>query len=118
MDELRMDKKNQDEWLDRQLREAAPYIEDDGFTARVIRKLPPAKWRDQSLRSIILIGLTALGSALAYVLSDGGRFVVIGMSRLATIPTLWLFALALGSGILVMTGGLIASISKTADLQS
>ena len=113
-----MDEKNQEEWLDRQLREAAPYIEDDGFTARVIQKLPLAKWRDQSLRSIILIGLTALGSALAYVLSDGGRFVVIEMSRLATIPTLWLFALALGSGILVMTGGLIASISKTANLQS
>ena len=113
-----MDEKNQEEWLDRQLREAAPYIEDDGFTARVIQKLPLAKWRDQSLRSIILIGLTALGSALAYVLSDGGRFVVIGMSRLAMIPTLWLFALALASGILVMTGGLIASISKTADLQS
>ncbi len=113
-----MDEKDQEEWLDRQLREAAPYIEDDGFTARVLRKLPPAKRRDQSLRSIILIGLTALGSALAYVLSDGGRFVLIEMSRLATIPTLWLFALALGSGILVMTGGLIASISKTADLQS
>ena len=113
-----MNEKNQEEWLDRQLREAVPYIEDDGFTARVLRKLPPAKRRDQSLRSIILIGLTALGSALAYVLSGGGRFVVIEMSRLATIPTLWLFAVALGSGILVMTGGLIASISKTADLQS
>jgi len=113
-----MNEKNQEEWLDRRLREAVPYIEDDGFTARVLRKLPPAKLRDQSLRSIILIGLTALGSALAYVLSDGGRFVVIEMSRLATIPTLWLFALALGSGILVMTGGLIASISKTVDLQS
>ncbi len=113
-----MNEKNQEEWLDRRLREAVPYIEDDGFTARVLRKLPPAKLRDQSLRSIILIGLTALGSALAYVLSDGGRFVVIEMSRLATIPTLWLFAVALGSGILVMTGGLIASISKTTDLQS
>src|SRR3989442_5687411 len=97
---LTMDERNQEEWLDRQLREAAPYIEDDGFTARVLRKLPPTKRRDQSLRSIILIGLAALGSALAYVLSDGGRFVVIEMSRLARIPTLWLFALALCSGIL------------------
>jgi hypothetical protein len=113
-----MNEKNQEEWLDRQLHDAVPYIEDDGFTARILRQLPPAKRRDQSLRSIILIGLTALGSALAYVLSDGGRFVVIEMSRLATIPTLWLFAVALGSGILVMTGGLIASISKTTDLQS
>lgn len=113
-----MDEQHQEDWLDRRLREAVPYIEDDGFTARVLAKLPPAKPRHQSLRTIILVGLSALGSALAYLLSDGGRFVVIGMSRLAAIPTLWLFALALGSGILVMTGGLIASISKTADLQS
>ena len=113
-----MDERNQEDLLDRQLREATPYIEDDGFTARVLRKLPPPRRRYQSLRTIILIGLTALGSALAYVLSDGGRFVMIEMSRLAMIPTLWLFAIALASGILVMTGGLIAAISKTTDLQS
>ena len=29
-----------DETLDRQLREAVPYINDDGFTARVIARLP------------------------------------------------------------------------------
>jgi len=31
---------------------------------------------------------------------------------------LWLFVLALGTGILVMTGGVIAAISKTRELQS
>jgi hypothetical protein len=113
-----MDENIQEDWLDRQLHEAAPYLEDDGFTARVLHKLPPPRRRHQSLRTIILIGVTALGSALAYVLSDGGRFVVVGMSRLAMIPTLWLFALALATGALVMTGGLIAAMSKTADLQS
>jgi len=29
-----------DDTLDRQLREAAPYIDDEGFTARVMAKLP------------------------------------------------------------------------------
>ena len=29
-----------DETLDRQLREAAPYIDDDGFTAHVMARLP------------------------------------------------------------------------------
>jgi hypothetical protein len=35
-----MDEKNREDWLDQQLREAAPYIDDDGFTARVLQKLP------------------------------------------------------------------------------
>jgi hypothetical protein len=59
-----------------------------------------------------------LASALAYVASDGGRFLVVAMARLTTLPTLWLFALAFGSGILVMTGGVIAAISKTSESQS
>src|SRR5438045_4483561 len=32
-----------DETLDRQLREAATYIDDNGFTARVLARLPPAR---------------------------------------------------------------------------
>ena len=32
---------NQEDWLDRELREAAPYIDDEGFTARVLQQLPP-----------------------------------------------------------------------------
>ena len=112
-----MDEKSREDWLDRQLREAAPYIDDDGFTARVLQKLPVARPRRQSLRSAILLGITLLGSALAYTLSDGGRFIAVEMERLAVLPSLWLIALALASGLLVMAGGLIAAISKTRQLQ-
>jgi hypothetical protein len=59
-----------------------------------------------------------MASALAYVLSDGGRFLVVAMARLATLPTLWLLALAFGIGILAMAGGLVAAVSKTRELQS
>jgi hypothetical protein len=55
---------------------------------------------------------------LAYVVSDGGRFVSISIERLAMLPMLWLFAVALGCGILVMAGGLIAAISKTGEVES
>ena len=113
-----MDEKNQEDLLDRQLRDAAPYIEDGGFTARVLGQLPAPRRSGQSLRPVILIAMSLLASALAYVLSDGGRFVVVGMARLIVLPSLWLFLLALGSGILVMAGGLIAAMSKTSDLQS
>jgi hypothetical protein len=40
------------------------------------------------------------------------------LTSLATLPVLWLFAIALGSGLLVTTLGLFAAISKTRDLQS
>lgn len=113
-----MDEKNQEDWLGRQLREAAIYIDDNGFTTRVLQQLPQARRQRQSVRATILLGITLLASALAYVLSDSGRFVSLNVERLATLPVLWLFAIALGSGLLVTTLGLLAAISKTRDLQS
>ena len=113
-----MDERSQEDWLDRQLRETAPYIDDDGFTARVLQKLPVVRSQRQSLRAVILLGITVLASVVAYVVSDGGRFVSISIERLAMLPMLWLFALALGCGILVMAGGLMAAISKTREVQS
>jgi hypothetical protein len=103
--------------LDRQLREAIPYIEDDGFTARVVQKLPPAKGRRRSLRSVILIGSSALASGAAYILSDGGRSVVVELSRLAAGSIWWVFGIALASGIAVMAGGLAAAMAKPGQLQ-
>jgi hypothetical protein len=113
-----MDEQITDDSLDRQLREAAPYIEDNGFTAGVLAKLPLPRRRHESLRSIILIGLTALGSAAAYNLSEGGRFIAFEMARLTALPTLYLCALAVGSGALVMTGGIVAAMSKMNQVES
>ena len=113
-----MDEKQQENWLDRQLREAAPYIDDQGFTSRVLKQLPARRRRRDSLRAVILLGITFLASVLAYGLSDGGSFVVVAMERLTTLPTLWLFALAFGCGIAVMAGGIFAAIFKTRELQS
>jgi hypothetical protein len=108
----------QDDWLDRKLQEAAAYIEDDGFTARVLRQLPQPVRRHEFLRSFILVGMSALASALTYVLSDGGRFILVEMFRLTTIPTIWVVAFALASGIVVMAGGIFAATYKTNQLQS
>ena len=113
-----MNEIEQEDWLDRQLRETAPYIDDEGFTARVLQQLPAPRRSRRSLRTAILLGVTLLASVLAYLLSDGGRFLVVAATRLATLPTVWLLALALSSGILVMAGGVIAAISKVRELQS
>jgi hypothetical protein len=109
-----MDEK-QENSLDQQLREAAPYIDDEGFTVRVLRQLPPPRRGRDSLRAVILLGITLLASALAYVLSDGGRFLVVAMARLTALPTLWLLALVFGSGLFFMAGGVVVALSKASE---
>ena len=108
----------QDDWLDKKLQEAVPYIEDDGFTARVLRSLPQPVRRIEFLRSLILVAMSALASALTYVLSDGGRFILVEMFRLTVIPTVWVVVFALASGMLVMAGGIFAAMYKTHQIQS
>ena len=60
-----------DETLDRKLREAVTYINDDGFTARVIARLPAARQEPQWLRAMIVISLALLGTGVAYVIGGG-----------------------------------------------
>jgi hypothetical protein len=103
------------DWLDKKLQEAVPYIEDDGFTARVLQQLPASEVRFQFLRPFILVAASAFASALTYVLSDGGRFIIVEMFKVTTIPTVWVVAFALASGMLVMAGGILAAMSKTTN---
>jgi hypothetical protein len=109
---------NQEDWLDRQLREGTPYIDDAGFTKRVVTKLPAPRQPRPSSRAVILIGLTVLGSLMAYIISDGGRFVTHELIRLATLPIWWLLLVALASGALVTAIGFAAALSKSHELQS
>src|SRR6266542_568694 len=113
-----MDEKQQEDSLDRQLREAAPYIDDEGFTARVLQQLPPPRRGHDLLRAAILLGMTFFASVLAYVVSGGGRFVSITVERLAALPALWVFGLALARGLVVAAAGAMAAISRDQVLQS
>ena len=108
---------NQEDWLDRELRETAPYIDDEGFTARVLQQLPAPRRGHDLLRAAILLGMTFLASVLAYVVSGGGRFVSITLERLAALPALWVFVLALASGLVVTAVGAVAAISRDRALQ-
>jgi len=104
---------NQEDWLDQKLREATPYIDDEGFTARVLQQLPPPQRRHDLLRAVILLGMAFLASVLAYVVSGGGRFVSVTFERLAALPALWVFALALTSGLVIAAAGATAAISRS-----
>ena len=104
-----------DEVLDRQLREAAPYIDDDGFTARVTARLPAARRELRWLRTMILLGLAILGSGIAYSLSGG--FVREGVIQLSTFPIWLLLVFAFGCGLVVGAFAVILAIRKTPEVR-
>jgi hypothetical protein len=106
-----------DETLDRQLREAVPYIDDEGFTARVMSKLPAARREPRWLRAMILVGLTALGSGVAYLLSGGGRFVREGMLQLSNFPIWLLLVFAFGCGLVIGAFAVMFAIRKTPEVR-
>jgi hypothetical protein len=106
-----------DETLDRQLREAAPYIDDDGFTARVMGRLPAARREPRGLRAMILMGMTLLGSGVVYLLSGGGRFVREGVIQLSTFPVWLLLVFAFGCGLVIGAFAIIFALRKTPEVR-
>jgi len=104
-----------DETLDRQLREAAPYIDDEGFTARVMTSLPAPQRQPRWLRAMILLGLAILGSGIAYALSGG--FIRQGVIQLSNFPIWLLLVFAFGCGLVVGAFAVIFAIRKTPEVR-
>lgn len=109
-----MDENLQEDSLEARLRDEAVYIDDAGFTAQVVRKLPARRVRF-SLRAAILLGLTLVASAIVYLLSGGGWFIAEGVTRFALLPLPVIWLSAAGATILVMVGGVAAVLSKTSS---
>ena len=105
-----------DDTLDRQLREAVPYINDDGFTARVIASLPAARREPRWLRALIVLGLALLGTGVAYVIG-GGHVVSEGIIQFANFPIWLLLVFAFGCGIVVGAFAVIFAIRKTPEVR-
>jgi len=106
-----------DETLDQQVREAVPYINDDGFTARVIARLPGARREPQWLRAMIVVGLALLGAGMAYFLSGGGSVVRQGVVQMADFPIWLLLVFAFGCGLVVGAFAVIVAIRKTPEVR-
>ena len=98
-----------DEELDRQLRDAVPYIDDAAFTAKVLRQLP-VQHAPARVRGLILIATTILASVLAYSLSGGGRFLTKFAFRLSDTPMTYLLALTLTLGLVIAGLGIAAAV--------
>jgi hypothetical protein len=105
-----------DETLDRQLREAVPYIDDDGFTARVIASLPVVRREPRWLRALIVLGLALLGTGVAYVIG-GGHVVREGIIQFANFPIWLLLVFAFGCGLVVGAFAVIFAIRKTPEVR-
>jgi hypothetical protein len=113
-----MDETTEIDWLDRQLREATPYLDDNGFTRAVLQKLPARGRRLQTVRAAVLLVAALLASVVAYFLSDGGRLVVEGVTRMVGMSPLMVIGVGILFSILVMVGGVTAALFKNRELQS
>ena len=104
-----------DNLLDARLREEAPYIDDAGFTARVMQQLPRRRWSWSTQRAFIIFAATIVSVVIAYFASGEGMFVQDAFARVSVLrPTqLLLLILACGTGMTI--AGLWAALARTRD---
>jgi len=107
-----MDENLQGDSLDARLREEASYIDDAGFTAAVVRKLPAQRVR-RSYRAAILLAVTAVASVVVYLLAGNSGFIAEAVTRVVFMPLSLIYLLAIGAGLLLMGLSVGAAISKT-----
>ena len=70
--ELNIDEQLQADWLDAKLRDEMPYIDDAGFTARVVQQLPARRQRSRLLRAAILLACNFPGQRPGVLFSPTG----------------------------------------------
>lgn len=98
--------------LDARLRDEAPYIDDAGFTARVVHQLPARQVR-RSYRALILVGITLAACLVAYWLAGGSSLVFEAFANMAMMPVTVMWVCAGAAAVLVMAGGLAAALSRS-----
>ena len=106
-----MEEKLQEDWLDARLRDEAPYIDDAGFTSRVVQKMPVRHVR-RSYRAFILVGITLAACIAAFLLAGGTNFAFDTFANIAFLPRTTVLLIAGAAGVLVMVGGLAAALSR------
>jgi len=107
-----MDEKLQEDWLDAKLRDEAPYIDDAGFTSRVVQKLPARQVR-RSYRVFILLGITLAGCIAAFWFAGGTSLAFDAYANVAMLPVMWLWIFTAAAGVLVMAGALAAALARS-----
>ena len=104
-----MDEQLQEDWLDARLRDEAGYIDDAGFTSRVMKQLPPPRQSKWS-RSVILFAATLIACAVAFFFA--GDFVLNTAAFLVAMPATTVFAIAGFVALLVMVLGTSVAMAR------
>jgi len=107
-----MDDKLQEDWLDARLRDDAPYIDDAGFTSRMVKKLPARQVR-RSYRAFMMLGITIAACLAAFWFAGGTSLAIDAYANVAMLPVMWMWIFAAAVGVLVMAGGLAAAVSRS-----
>ena len=111
-DELNIDEQLQADWLDAKLRDEMPYIDDAGFTARVVKQLPAHRRASRSLRSAIIIGVTFLACVVTYFLTGGGQIFADSAAFLVAMPFATVCVIAGCCALLVTVFGALAAFTR------
>ncbi len=109
-----MEEQLQEDWLDAKLRDEMPYIDDAGFTARVVQQLPP-QGQSSSLRAFIILGLTLVACVTAYFVSGGGVILANAAEFLVAVSFVKVCILAGCSALLVTALGASAAFMREGD---
>lgn len=107
-----MNEQLQEDWLDARLRDEAPYLDDAGFTAAVMKQVPTQRKHARSSRSVILVGITLIACALAYLLTGRGGFIADSAAFLVAMPLWTICFVAVCSGVLITALGATAAVAK------
>ena len=106
-----MSEQPQHDWLEDALRQESAYIDDAGFTARVMATMPKRRKRSW-LRGAILAGAAALGCVIALWVLPGTQFVTDSIVTLLTARSLSPALLAPAVLILAVFGAAFATLAS------
>ena len=113
--ELNIDAQLQEDWLDAKLREEMPYIDDAGFTARVMQQLPAQRASSFPLRASILMVAAVIASLTAFL--GAGDYVLDSAAFLVAVPMQLLLIFILAASMLVMIAGGTFAFLKARDVR-
>ncbi|MDQ6624084.1 MAG: hypothetical protein M3Y86_11465 [Verrucomicrobiota bacterium] len=111
--ELNIDEELQPDWLDAKLRDEMPYLDDAGFTAQVMQKLPARRRSSRSMRAVILLGAALIASIVSFLVA--GSYVADAAAFIVAVPLRVLVPLGLCATMLVMIGGTALALSKARE---
>jgi hypothetical protein len=104
-----------DDLLDARLRDGTPYVDDAGFTARVMKQLPRRRVSWSSQRSLIIFVATIVSVVIAYFASGEGMFVHDAFARMSGLRPMQLLLVIFACGMAMTVAGLWAALTRRHD---